>query len=400
MPALVIAAHGTRDAEGEQTARDLVARVARMLPETHVSVGFVELSEPSVPDAVRTALETTDHVVVVPLMMGTGIHSRDDIPGFIAEVREQHPGARIDYSRHLGREELLFQAVNQRIDAAMAEWKRQDTALVWIGRGARVPQSNHDHLRLGTEWQRRNEWHSVHSGFIQVTNPSLPEALDAAHASGAKQVLAMGHWLFPGRLRTWTFERSEAWAAQHPGVAVRVAEVIGDCDELAQLVVRRFRETSVIEPSGGSPAYLAGLLLDGRNVLVTGGGPVAERRARGLIQAGARVHLVAPEVSDEIATWAEAGLVRWSQREFEEADLDDAWYVVAASDDPAANKIAADGAEARHTFCVRADEAWGGSAWTPATFHADGSTVGVIGQRDPKGTRQLRDRLQTALVAE
>lgn len=399
MTALVIAAHGTRDAEGEATARAHVERVAAMLPETRVHVGFVELSQPSVPMAIAKALEETDHVVVVPLMIGTGIHSRDDIPEFIADVQASHLEATIQYSRHLGREDLLFQAVTQRIDGAMAEWKREDTALVWIGRGARVPQSNHDHLRLGDRWERDGGWQSVHSGFIQVTTPSLPEALDAAHASGAKQILVMGHWLFPGRLRTWTLEQSEAWAAEHSDIEVRVADVIGDCDELAQLVVRRFQETAHLPPREGSPAYLSGLLLDGRDVLVTGGGPVAERRARGLIEAGARVHLVAPEVTDSIATWAKAGLLSWSQRKFEESDLDGAWYVVAATDDAEANKLAAHGAEARHTFCVRADEAWGGSAWTPATTHADDTSVGVIGRREPLRSRELRDQIASALDA-
>lgn len=399
MPALVIAAHGTRDQIGEQTARDFTTRVGRMLPDYQVSCGFVELSQPSVPEAIKTALADTDHVVVVPLMIGTGIHSRDDIPGFISDVRDEFPNARIDYSRHLGREELLFEAVSQRIDAAMAEWNRADTALVWIGRGARVPQSNYDHLRLGERWEMRQEWHSVHSGFIQVTTPSLPDSLDAAYESGARQILVMGHWLFPGRLRTWTFEQSEAWAKAHPDAEVRVAEVIGDCDELATLVVRRFRETSVIPPAGGSPAYLAGLLLDGRDVLVIGGGRVAERRTRGLIQAGARVHLVSPEVTDTIAAWAEAGLVTWSQRAFVESDLDRVWYVVAAANDPAVNKAAGLGAEARHTFCVRADEGWGGSAWTPATFHTDGSTVGVISTRDPLTSRDLRNQIAESLTA-
>ena len=397
MTALVIAAHGTRDADGERTARALTRRVAGLLPDTDVRVGFVELSEPSVPDAVGAALAHTDHVVVVPLMIGTGIHTRDDIPGFLAEARRRHPGARIDYSRHLGREELLRQAIDQRIDAAMGEWRRADTAFVWIGRGARVPQSNHDHLRLAERWEARDEWASVHPGFIQVTTPTLPDALDAAGATGARQVLVFGHWLFPGRLRTWTFEQSHHWAEAHPGVEVRVAEVIGDCDELAQLVVRRFRETSVLPPAGGSPAFVAGLLLDGRDVLVVGGGPVAERRTEGLLQARARVRLVAPVVTDRIAELADAGLVAWQRRRFEEADLDGAWYFVAPTDDPATNKLAADGAEARRTFCVRADEAWGGSAWTPAAFHTHGSTVAVIGRRDPRRTRELRNRIAAAL---
>lgn len=400
MTALVIAAHGTRDAEGEKVAHDLVARVAELLPDTPVSVGFVELSLPSVPDAVAAALENDDHVVVVPLMLGTGMHSRDDIPGFIREVRETHPNARIDYSRHLGREELLARAVERRLGEALGDWDPAETALVWIGRGALVPQSNQDHVMLGERFERSGRWHSVHSGFIQVTEPRIPETLDNAYASGAKQILVMGHWLFPGRLRTWTFEQSEAWAEKHPDTQVRIAEVIGACDELAELVVRRFQETAVVPPVGGSPVYLSGLLIDGRDVLIVGAGPVALRRARGLIEARAYVHIVAPEATPELEDWAARGVIDWQRREFQESDLDDKWYVVAATDNPEVNRAVAESCERRHTFCVRADRAWGGSAWTPATTRVGATTVGVISRRDPKHTRELRDHLAEYLAKE
>ena len=53
-------------------------------------------------------------------------------------------------------------------------------------------------------------------------------------------------------------------------------------------------------------------------------------------------------------------------RRFTDTDLDGAWYVVAATDDPRSTRAVAAAAEARHIFCVRADDALGGTAWTPA----------------------------------
>ena len=49
-----------------------------------------------------------------------------------------------------------------------------------------------------------------------------------------------------------------------------------------------------------------------------------------------------------------------------EGDLDEAWYVVAATDDHDANEAVSAAAEARRIFCVRADDATAASAWTPA----------------------------------
>ncbi|POC76275.1 siroheme synthase, partial [Vibrio vulnificus] len=57
--------------------------------------------------------------------------------------------------------------------------------------------------------------------------------------------------------------------------------------------------------------YPTSLRLLGRPVLVVGGGPVATRRAKGLLDAGAVVTVVAPEVSTELSEMHDAGLLSW-----------------------------------------------------------------------------------------
>ena len=151
-------------------------------------------------------------------------------------------------------------------------------------------------------------------------------------------------------------------------------------------------------PDNGSPdahPYLAGLVLTGRRVVVVGGGHVAQRRVPTFLAAGARVTVVSPEVTPAIEGLA--GELALVLREFDEPDLDGAWYVVAATDDPAVNARVAAAAEARHTFCVRADDARGGTAWTPAVGHHGSVTVGVLGNREPRKSAALRDDIVTAL---
>ncbi len=144
-----------------------------------------------------------------------------------------------------------------------------------------------------------------------------------------------------------------------------------------------------------SSPYLSGLILTDRLVVVVGGGHVAQRRVPTLIAAGARVHVVSPEVTPALEGMAaEVTLVL---REFTESDLDDAWYVVAATDDPEANERISVAAEARRIFCVRSDDATRGSAWTPATGRHGTVTVGVVGNREPRKSAALRDEILTAL---
>ncbi|MBW8804514.1 MAG: uroporphyrinogen-III C-methyltransferase [Catenulisporales bacterium] len=139
------------------------------------------------------------------------------------------------------------------------------------------------------------------------------------------------------------------------------------------------------------PVYPAALRLAGRRVVVVGGGPVAQRRVLGLLDARADVLVVAPEATPAIEALADGGEVRWERRPYRGGDLAEAWYAVAAADAPAVNAAVAREAEAGRVFCSRADSAEDSSAWTPAVGRHDGVTVAVIGGGDPRRAVDLRD---------
>jgi uroporphyrin-III C-methyltransferase/precorrin-2 dehydrogenase/sirohydrochlorin ferrochelatase len=137
------------------------------------------------------------------------------------------------------------------------------------------------------------------------------------------------------------------------------------------------------------------VLLDlaGRRVVVVGGGDVALRRARALVEAGADVLVIAPQIR---ADFGDLGIVS-EQRDFAPVDLDGAWLAMACTDDPAVNAAVAEAAAQRRVFCVRADEATGGSARTSAVARRDGLTVAVNGGDDPGRAVALRDAIAAAL---
>jgi uroporphyrin-III C-methyltransferase/precorrin-2 dehydrogenase/sirohydrochlorin ferrochelatase len=145
------------------------------------------------------------------------------------------------------------------------------------------------------------------------------------------------------------------------------------------------------------PPYPSGLRLAGRKVVVAGGGHVAQRRVPQLIAAGAEVLVVSPEVTPSIEGLAAAGEITWLQRGFEDADLEQAWYVVAATDDRAVNEQVTAGAERRRIFCVRSDDATRATAWTPAVGRHAGVTVAVLGNREPRRSAAVRDEIVEGL---
>lgn len=145
------------------------------------------------------------------------------------------------------------------------------------------------------------------------------------------------------------------------------------------------------------PPYPSGLRLAGRRVVVVGGGSVAQRRVPQLIASGADVHVVSPEVTPAIEGLVGSREITWHARGFEDADVDEAWYVVAVTDDRAVNDRVSALCEDRRIFCVRSDDATQGSAWTPAVGRHAGVTVAVLGNRDPRRSVQVRDEILEGL---
>ena len=148
----------------------------------------------------------------------------------------------------------------------------------------------------------------------------------------------------------------------------------------------------------GNP-YPLGLRLAGRRVVVVGGGAVATRRVPALLDAGADVLLVAPELTPALRAHADAGRLRWEPRRFVPADLDGAWLVQAAVDDPAAAAEVSAAAAERRIFCVRADDRVAATAWTPAVTRHGPVTVAVLGGGDPRRAMTVRDAVRDLLSA-
>jgi uroporphyrin-III C-methyltransferase / precorrin-2 dehydrogenase / sirohydrochlorin ferrochelatase len=162
--------------------------------------------------------------------------------------------------------------------------------------------------------------------------------------------------------------------------------------------------------------YLLGLRLQGRRVVVVGGGAVATRRIPVLLDAGADIVLVSPAVTTSLEDLAAAGRIRWEERGYAEGDCAGAWLVCACTDDHAVNAAVAAEAEGQHIWSVRADDAQASAAWTPASGRADdlgaagikaagvradgvlsrSVQIGVL-SGDPRHSAAIRDAILTGL---
>ncbi len=142
-------------------------------------------------------------------------------------------------------------------------------------------------------------------------------------------------------------------------------------------------------------AYLVGLRLDGRRVVVVGGGTVAQRRVPMLIANGADVHVVARAATPAVEAFAEQDPgITLELRDYRDGDLEGAWYAIAATDDPAVNEAVVAEAERRRIFCVRADAGREGTAVTPASFAHQGLLVGVLAGGEHRRSAAVRSAIR------
>ncbi|MCW3838658.1 uroporphyrinogen-III C-methyltransferase [Micromonospora yasonensis] len=146
-----------------------------------------------------------------------------------------------------------------------------------------------------------------------------------------------------------------------------------------------------------SSPYPLGLRLAGRRVVVVGGGAVATRRVPALLDAGADVLLVSPELTPALRAHVDAGRLHWEPRRFAPDDLDGAWLVQVAVDDQAAAAAVSAAAAERRVFCVRADDRTAATAWTPAVTRHGPVTVAVLGGGDPRRAMAVRDAVRDLL---
>ncbi|MCW2547702.1 MAG: sirohydrochlorin chelatase [Mycobacterium sp.] len=240
---LLIVGHGTRDEAGVAGFADLVDLVAKRAPERDVRGGFIELSPPPLRDAVAELLACGErNLDVVPLMLVAAGHAKGDIPAALTREQDRHPGMTYRYGRPLGPHPVLLDLLDLRLGEVLAADERADTTIVLVGRGSSDPDANAEHFKVARLLDEGRGLGGVEGSFISLAEPSVPAALERARRLGTQRIVVLPYFLFAGILPTRVHDQAVDWAAQHPGIDVRVAGVIGACDQLADLVLERASE--------------------------------------------------------------------------------------------------------------------------------------------------------------
>ncbi len=147
--------------------------------------------------------------------------------------------------------------------------------------------------------------------------------------------------------------------------------------------------------------YPIHLHMRSRRCLVVGGGPVAERKAAGLGQAGGSVVVVSPQVVPMLQARAQAGEIEWLQESYEERHLDGVFLVFACTDNRAVNASVMRDAQARGLLTLVADDPESGDFVSPTVMRRGGLLLTASTQgNSPTLTAVIRERLEAEFGPE
>lgn len=338
----------------------------------------------------KVALEVTDGLVLHPLV---GETKGDDVPAsarfraYEALVDGYYPKQRTVLAafpaamRYAGPREALFHALAR---------KNYGITHLIVGR---------DHAGVG-KFYGPFDAHAIFDRFTPAELGVTPIKLDTAFFCRACGSLAS----------TRTCPHDAADRLELSGTRVR--EILRSGGDLP----REFTRTEVAEvlrdhyaqqpeapaaaaaapaaaPSTAPALFPVFLKLSGRRVVVVGAGPVAASKVKSLLDAGAQVTVVAPEIRPELER-TEITLVR---RAFRASDLDGAWLVVAAAP-PEVNRQVRAAAEQRGVFVNAIDHPETCSAYAGGVLTRGGVTVAVSSNGEaPALAGLLREALETVL---
>lgn len=147
--------------------------------------------------------------------------------------------------------------------------------------------------------------------------------------------------------------------------------------------------------------YPAMLELRGRRCVVIGGGPAAEGKVRGLLDAGGAVTVVAAELEEGLGALAEAGTIEVVRRPYAKGDLEGAFLAIAATEEPDVNASVFEEAERRRVLLNAVDDPSHCHFAAPSVLRRGDLVVALsTGGKAPALAKQLRSKLASELSPE
>ncbi|MEA5449484.1 sirohydrochlorin chelatase [Leptolyngbya sp. CCNP1308] len=247
---LLLVGHGSRDMEGRDRVLEFAAAYQKLDNSRPVIPCFLELTEPTIQDGVDLCIEKgyTD-ISVLPILLFAARHNKFDVTNELDRARQRHPQVKFHYGRHFGITPAIIQLWQERLAELDTprfnpdNIAREDTVLLFVGRGASDPDANGDVYKLARIVWEGSRYKTVEICFIGITHPRLEEGFRRARMYEPKRIIVLPYFLFTGVLIKKIMGICEQEQAAHPEQLVSYLPEMGSHPQLMQILRDREIET-------------------------------------------------------------------------------------------------------------------------------------------------------------
>ncbi len=250
--------HGTRDEEGRQTFLDF-AKVYQALDSSRPVVPcFLELTAPTIQEGVDQCVEQGyTELSALPILLFAARHNKFDVTNELDRARVRHPQVRFHYGRHFGITPGILDLWRDRMskldqpfgDSQPQEQSkihnRQDTVLLFVGRGSSDPDANGDVYKMARILWEGSGYKTVETCFIGITHPRLEEGFRRARLYQPKRIIVLPYFLFTGSLVKKIFDITAQQQEQYPEISMTCLPEMGIQPQLLSILREREIETQL-----------------------------------------------------------------------------------------------------------------------------------------------------------
>jgi sirohydrochlorin ferrochelatase/(2Fe-2S) ferredoxin len=243
--AVLLVGHGSRREKSNEQVRTLAARLESRLG-VPVDAGYLELAEPSIPDAIAGLAATVSEVTVVQLSLFAASHVKNDVPLAVQKARAEHPELTTHNGSHLGVHPALVDLLDDRaaaVESALGvDRETDDVAVVLCARGSSDPDANSDAHKLARLLYEGRAFDRVEASFIGITEPQLGETLHTVAKDRPDAVVVLPYMLGDGVLTGRIREGAAEFDEDYPYVATAAGDPLGTDPRLLDVLGDRWQE--------------------------------------------------------------------------------------------------------------------------------------------------------------
>jgi len=249
---VLLVGHGSRDADGRQRLLDFAAAYQAQDTSRPVIPCFLELTEPTIQQGVDRCVEQgyTD-LSVLPILLFAARHNKFDVTNELDRARQRHPHVTFHYGRHFGITPAILELWRSRL-AELDTPKhnphnisREDTVLLFVGRGASDPDANGDVYKLARLLWEGSQYQTVEVCFIGITHPRLEEGFRRAQFYNPKRIIVLPYFLFTGTLMKKIQSITDQHQEQLPHISITCLPEMGLHPRLFEVLRDREIETQL-----------------------------------------------------------------------------------------------------------------------------------------------------------